>query len=172
MDKSFVKSLLIDLAIAIAIVLIVTAMIKPTIVRGPSMDDTLHDGNYLILNKLAYRSESPKYGDIVVFPSDADGGEEKLFIKRVIGVGGDEVTVDGKTVYVNGKQLDEPYVQKDTEGTGASKSWTVPEGKVFVMGDNRDVSLDSRRIGPIDEEIIIGKVAVRLFPFDQIGKVK
>ena len=136
------------------------------------MDDTLHDGNYLILNKLAYRSESPKYGDIVVFPSDADGGEEKLFIKRVIGVGGDEVTVDGKTVYVNGKQLDEPYVQKDTEGTGASKSWTVPEGKVFVMGDNRDVSLDSRRIGPIDEDIIIGKVALRLFPFDQIGKVK
>ena len=167
MDKSFVKSLLIDLAIAIAIVLIVTAMIKPTIVRGPSMDDTLHDGNYLILNKLAYRSESPKYGDIVVFPSDADGGEEKLFIKRVIGVGGDKVEVDGKTVYV-----DEPYVQKDTEGTGASKSWTVPEGKVFVMGDNRDVSLDSRRIGPIDEDIIIGKVALRLFPFDQIGKVK
>ena len=173
MDKSFVKSLLIDIVIAIGIVLIVTSIIKPTIVRGHSMDDTLHDGNYLILNKLAYKNDSPEYGDIIVFPSDFDG-REKLLIKRVIGVGGDQIIIDGKTVYRNGTRLDEPYLQKDTVGDMGRNEWTVPKGSVFAMGDNRDNSSDSRleSVGFIDEDIIIGKVVVRLFPFNQIGKVE
>ena len=136
------------------------------------MDDTLHDGNYLIVNKMAYKTRSPERGDIIVFDSDYDGGE--LLIKRVIGIGGDEITTDGKVVYVNGEQIKEPYIQADTQGDGESNTWTVPEGSIFAMGDNRDVSADSRmtEVGFVDEADILGKVAVRLFPFNQIGGVE
>ena len=114
------------------------------------MDDTLHDGNYLIVNKMAYKTHSP------------------------IGIGGDEITTDGKVVYVNGEQIKEPYIQADTQGDGESNTWTVPEGSIFAMGDNRDVSADSRmtEVGFVDEADILGKVAVRLFPFNQIGGVE
>ena len=81
---------------------------------------------------------------------------------------------DGKATYVNDEKVSEPYLKKETVGTGESEAWTVPEGCVFVMGDNRDNSLDSRdpSLGFVSEEDIIGKAAVRLYPFDQIGAVR
>ncbi|MDO4869497.1 MAG: signal peptidase I [Bacillota bacterium] len=172
MKRSTIKSLLIDILIVVCVVFAITAVIKPTIVKGESMEDTLHDGNYLILNRMAYKMHSPERGDIVVFPSELDGG--KLLIKRVIGVGGDVVETDGLETSVNDSKLDEPYIKSSTFGDGLMETWTVPEGKVFVMGDNRDNSADSRQanVGFIDEDDIIGKVAVRLFPFSEIGTVK
>lgn len=142
--------------------------IKPVIVKGSSMDDTLQENNYLLVNKLAYRDvEHPGYEDIIVFESSLEGGE--LLIKRVIGVEGDEIRIQNGEVYRNNRLLCEDYVNALTDGCLV---YTIPEDKVFVMGDNRPYSLDSRssEVGLVSEDDILGRVAVRLFPFDKVEK--
>lgn len=171
-ERGNMKNIIIDILIVAAVVILMTATIKPTIVRGESMDDTLHDGNYLIIDKIAYKIGEPEYGDIVVIDSDYDGG--KLLIKRVIGTGGDKITTDGKELFINDEEINEPYVCGGTVGDGYMETWEVPEGKLFVMGDNRDNSADSRlgEIGLIDEGDVVGKAAIRLYPFDSIGTLE
>ncbi|MDD6311084.1 MAG: signal peptidase I [Firmicutes bacterium] len=172
--KEFLK----DLAFAVIIVLAITAVIKPTIVKESSMESTLFENNYLFVNKLAYKfKDHPNYGDIVIFKSDIDNyedGGKKLLIKRVIATEGDTVTIEDGYVYRNGKLLDEPYVNEqgatyDDEGMEID-DFKVPQDEVFCMGDNREVSLDSRapEVGTVPEEDIVGKAFIRLFPFNQI----
>lgn len=167
--KEFIK----DILIAIVIVIVVTMIIKPTIVKERSMEPTLYENNYLFINKLAYiTAEHPDYGDIIVFESDIekdDGNGKKLLIKRVIGVENDVIDIHGGKVYRNGKQLEEGYIMEGFT-TGEVNSYTVPSDCVFVMGDNRSVSLDSRasEIGAVTEESILGRAFVRLYPFDEI----
>ena len=173
-SRGIVKELVKDVLIAVCIAAALTMVVKPTIVRGESMDDTLHDGNYLILNKLSYKMHEPERGDIVVFPCEYDGnGEERYFIKRVIGIEGDTVSTNGRDTYVNGEKISEPYVKGETIGSSDTVTCTVPDDSVFVMGDNRDNSADSRidEIGCINEDEIKGKVVIRLYPFNQIGTV-
>ncbi len=137
------------------------------------MEDTLHENNYLILNKLAYiNKEHPEYGDIIVFKSDLekeDGSGTKLLNKRVIGVEGDTISVLDGVVYRNGEAISEDYI-KDQYTDGEVTEIQVPKDEVFVMGDNREVSLDSRSdlVGTVSEESIVGKAVVRLYPFNQI----
>lgn len=168
--KTFLKDLIKDIIIALVIVLIVTTCVKPTIVSGQSMDDTLHDGNYLIVNKLAYKFGEPEYGDIVVFDSGRE--EHELWIKRVIGVPGDTVRTDGRTLYINDAKASEPYIKKGTVSQGDPQTWIVPEGTVFVMGDNRNNSTDSRIIGCVEDKRILGKAVLRLWPFGSIGRIR
>ncbi len=161
------------IVIAVVIALVITTFIRPTLVKGHSMYPTLEPNNYLIINKIPYMMHEPERGDIVVFKSElkTTDGKEKDLIKRVIAVEGDEVEVrDGKT-FINGKQMEEGYINGDF--TSGDVDLTVPEHQVFVMGDNRQNSLDSRdsRVGTVDIDTIRGKVLVRLFPFDEIGKV-
>lgn len=160
-------------ALAIVFAFIITQFIKPTLVRGDSMYSTLEEGDYLIINRMSYKFKEPKYGDIIVFESDLeqDDGTSKDLVKRVIGVGGDSVKIENYKVYVNGQELNEPYIHNEiTEG---EIDTVVPEGKVFVLGDNREISLDSRydSVGFIDDSDILGKVVVRLYPFNKIGSV-
>ena len=168
--KEFIK----DIIIAVIIVAAITIVIKPTIVKESSMEPTLYSNNYLFVNKLAYKGKDhPEYGDIIVFKSDIerdDGKGKKMLIKRVIGVENDEITVSDGVVYRNSTPLDEPYTLEGFT-TGELYDLTVPEDQVFVMGDNRSVSLDSRdlQVGTVDEEDIVGKAFIRLFPFDEIG---
>lgn len=175
--KEFIK----DFIIALIIVLAITAVIKPTVVKEHSMDPTLHENNYLLLYKLAYKTKDhPEVGDIVVFKSELvnnDNGKKKLLIKRVIGVEGDTISIVDGYVYRNGEPLDEPYVAEqgttyDNQGMEVFE-YVVPEDKVFCMGDNREYSRDSRDplIGPVDEDQIVGKAVIRLYPFDQITKL-
>ena len=168
--KTFLKDLIKDIIIALVLVLIVTTCIKPTIVSGESMDDTLHDGNYLIVNKLAYRFGEPKHGDIIVFDSGEE--EHELWVKRVIGLPGDVIKTDGKTLYINYAKASEPYIKKGTVAQGEMQTWTVPDGTVFVMGDNRNNSTDSRIIGCVEESAVLGKAVVRLWPPNSIGRIK
>lgn len=167
--KTFLKDLTKDIIIALVLVLIITACVKPTIVSGESMDDTLHDGNYLIVNKLAYKFGEPEHGDIIVFDSGEE--EHELWVKRVIGLPGDVVMTDGKTLYINDAKASEPYIKKGTIAQGEMQTYTVPEGTVFVMGDNRNNSTDSRIIGCVEDETIVGKVVLRLWPIDSIGRI-
>lgn len=161
-----------DIVIAIIIAVILSQFITPTIVKEHSMDDTLHSNDYLIMWKMAYKTKTPEYGDIVVFRSDllTEDGKKKLLIKRVIATGGDTIAVRNGYVYRNGEQLEEPYT-KDGYTNGGIDETVVPEGKLFLLGDNRVVSIDSRdpSVGFVDEDLLVGKAVLRLYPFNKIG---
>ncbi len=139
---------------------------QPFIVSGASMEDTFHDGQYLIVDQISYYLHSPERGDVVVFRYPRD--PSKYFIKRVIGVPGDTVTIEGATVsianndHVAGIVLDEPYV--DAMKPGPTVIQELGEREYFVMGDNRDQSSDSRVWGVLQQENIIGRAFLRLFP--------
>lgn len=158
-------------ALAIVFAFIITQFIKPTLVRGDSMYSTLEEGDYLIINRMSYKFGKIEHGDIIVFKSDLqqDDGTNKDLVKRVIGTEGDKIKIKNSKVYVNGKELDEPYIHDEvTEG---DIDTVVPENCVFVLGDNREISLDSRyeEVGFINKSDILGKVFVRLYPFNKIG---
>lgn len=163
-----------DIAIALVIGILITQLIKPTIVREHSMEDTLHEYDYIILNRQAYLFNEPKSGDIIVFHTDLvrPNGKEKLLIKRIIGVPGDRVSISDGMVYINDKPLDEPYL-KDGYTASEMEEVTVPEESLFVMGDNRQNSADSRdsSVGFVNTEKILGKATLRLYPFDKIGMI-
>jgi signal peptidase I len=122
-------------------------------VQGHSMLPTLHEGEYLIINKLSYFLDEPNRGDVIVLHFPRDRSRE--YIKRVIGLPGDHIEVSGSTVTVNGVPLSEPYIN----GTAAYRtaSWTVPEDQFFVMGDNRNNSSDSRSWSFLPRDDIVGK---------------
>ena len=136
-------------------------------VHGSSMEQTLSNGERLLLSSMPY---TPAYEDIVVI---SRGDVQEPLIKRVIGLPGDTIYIDPETgdVYRNNALLDEPYITVDTAVEMMEGPVTVPEGQVFVMGDNRTMSqsLDSRTFGCIDEDLIVGKTVYRLFPLDRMG---
>jgi signal peptidase I len=136
-------------------------------VEGSSMLPTLTDGEYMIINRLAYKLGTPSIGDIIVFHPPRDLGEE--YIKRVIGLPGDEVVVSHGRVTVNDQILDEPYIASPPAYQG---SWTVPEGSLFVLGDNRNNSSDSHSWGPVQMDEIIGRAVFVYWPPSQWGLVK
>ncbi len=138
-------------------------------VVGDSMNPTLIDGDKLLVSDVLY---TPKQGDIVIFRKDEYKPE--ALVKRVIATEGQTIDIDfdrGR-VYVDGELLDEPYIAELTKNQlDFQGPQTVPDGCVFVMGDNRNASSDSRKaeIGMVDERLIVGKVLLRVFPLDSIG---
>jgi signal peptidase I len=164
-----------DIAIAIVLCLIVVQFIRPTIVNGSSMEDTLHDRDYLLVNKQANKADELKYGDIIVFHSDLTTAEnvEMKLIKRVIGVPGDRVYIKDGSVYVNDTALDDAYT-KEGYTAGDMEEVTVPGGAVFVMGDNRQNSEDSRfsAVGFVTEDRLVGRAFFRVMPFRDFGGIK
>jgi signal peptidase I len=165
-----------DIAITIVIVIVVLQFVKPTVVNGASMDDTLHDKDYIFLSRQAYSlGGAPQRGDIVVVRSSLaldDGTGTKNIIKRVIAVQGDTVSIQDGVVYVNGKALEEPYI-KDGYTDGQMPEISVPKGKLFLLGDNRQRSNDSRspEVGFVSEGELIGKAVFRVFPLSGFGPV-
>ena len=151
---------------------------QPYQVQMNSMERTLEPGQYVLVDKLTPRWDAYKRGDIVVFnPPPAWTPDPTPFIKRVIGLPGDLVQIkdDGK-VYVNGVALDEPYTYQNDQGVNEptlpltdQTSWTVPAGELFVMGDHRQRSEDSRAFGPIPESSVIGRAFLRYWPLSTIG---
>ena len=158
------------LAIA-AVILIFTFVFRIATVDGNSMNQTLIDGERLVVREAFYQ---PKQGDIIVCQSKSYGMEKPL-VKRVIATGGQTVTIDFATwsVYVDGEKVEEDYVNYvggSMHGWDHGSSYTVPNGYVFVMGDNRNDSMDSRRlsIGPIDERLILGKAVIGISERDGV----
>ena len=156
------------IATALVFAFIITQFIRPTLVRGESMYPTLVENDYLIINRMAYKIGEPKDGYIIVFKTNLlqDDGKPKDFVKRVIATEGQHIKIEDSKVYVDGKLLNEPYIHDNY--TSGDIDMTIPEGEVFTMGDNREKSLDSRyeEVGLVNEKDIMGKVMVRLFPFD------
>mgnify|MGYP000854969082 FL=1 len=174
--KSVIMEWIKDIAIAAIIAIIIVQFIKPTIVKETSMEPNFYENNYLFVFKMSYKlGGEPKKGDVIVFKSNLEtkDGKKKLLIKRVIGVPGDTVDIKDGEVYLNGKKDNQQYT-KDGTTTGRIDNMKVPKGKLFCMGDNRTVSIDSRsdRVGLVKEEDVVGKVVFRLFPFNKIGTIK
>ena len=180
-NKSMGREIL-DLVIYVAVVALIVYLIlhfvgQRTVVNGDSMDNTLKDGQSLIMDKISYRFHDPERFDIVIFPGPEENGENPYFIKRVIGLPGETVQIlDGK-VYIDGEQLQEDvYGITDTiDYPGiAEEPLTLGDDEYFCMGDNRPVSFDSRykEVGPVTRGEFIGKVWIRIWPFSKFGPVR
>lgn len=149
-------------------------IIAPNQVQGASMEKTFQSHDYILTSKVSYRLEKPKAGDIIVFASLSNS--EVDFVKRIIGVPGDRIKIQNERVFRNGVQLTEPYITEPTNTfqTGfiaEGEEVTVPEDYLFVLGDNRTHSSDSREFGFIPQTNVIGKVIYRYFPVSNMGRV-
>lgn len=159
------KVVIISLAIIIPIRYYVA---QPFIVSGSSMEPNFHNNEYLIINELSYHYNAPQRGDIIVFKYPKDTSQ--YFIKRIIGLPGEEVQVvdNHVTIYnkqnVHGMVLDEPYLPAGTPTEGNSNIVTLGSDQYFVLGDNRTASSDSRFWGSVPKDDIVGKVFLRVFP--------
>lgn len=166
----FMIELLKTIAIVFVLAFIIRYfLIQPFIIEGSSMEPTYHDKQLILIDKISYRISAPKRGDVVVFESPQN--HAIYYIKRIIGLPGDEVTIKNGSVFVNGKQIEENYLargQKTTvEGmSSAELDQKVGKDQYFVMGDNRDRSSDSREWGLLDKELIAGKLLVVIYPRD------
>ena len=149
-----------------------TFVAQPYKVQQESMERTLEPEQYVLVDKLTPRFDTYKRGDIVVFkpPPDWVGQDDTPFIKRVIGVGGDSVEFRDGGVLINGTRLEEPYVYEvdgaPQDTTSPQESWTVPAGELFLMGDHRSDSADSRAFGPVSVDQVVGRAWLRYWPFD------
>ncbi len=157
--------------VALLIVLPVRLFVaQPFIVSGASMETTFSTGQYLIVDQLTYHFDEPKHGEVIVFRYPKD--PSKFFIKRIIGIPGDTVTIVGQGVTVTNTQhpdgviLDETYVLNMKPNTAITE--VLGEGEYFVMGDNRDASSDSRSWGVLQRDKIVGRAFLRLFPVAKI----
>jgi len=151
---------------------------QPYKVQQGSMENTLLPEQYVLVDKLSPRWDHYSYGDIVVFkpPDSWSQGSDVPFIKRIIGVPGDTVELLDGLVYVNDTEVFEPYIFTDSDGIqqttlpapGGATRWVVPDDELFVMGDHREDSADSRNFGPIPESHVIGRAWLRYWPFDKL----
>jgi len=150
-----------------AVILIRAFIIQPFLVSGSSMEPSFENGNYLLIDELVYRFRAPERGEVIVFKNPTGGGS--YYIKRIIGLPGEKVAVNGNRVEVQTEEgsqvLEERYVNH-TQGSGHSEV-TLKEGEYFMMGDNRGFSFDSRSWGPLEEDDIIGLVRLRLWPINE-----
>ena len=159
------------LTILIAFVL-VFGFVRPFVLEAfripsESMVPTLEVGDRVLANKFIYRLTEPERGEIVVFESVGEGDDQKL-IKRVVALPGDEIEVRNGTLLVNGEEQEEPYLNRGLPFNGSYQPTEIPEGEVFVMGDNRANSADSRVFGPLPIENIEGEAFVRFWPVPKI----
>jgi signal peptidase I len=179
---------MIEWVVVIVIALVIALLIRnfvfePVLVNGPSMNNTLHTDERLILYKFGYLFSKPQKGDIVVI--EINGGrydylplpdkERVDYIKRVIAVAGDEIKIQNGNVYVNNKLLNEPYIVGKTYYSGNPNTkfvHVVAKDSIFVMGDNRENSRDSRILGDIELSRVRGKATFRFWPFNNIGSLK
>ncbi len=141
---------------------------QPVVTNGESMSPILVHGDMIFVEKLSYMFSSPKQDDIIVFPYPKDPSKE--YIKRVIGVPGDEIDLKNNTFYVNGQPYDDDFALEVVPLGDVFFPITVGEGEYFVLGDNRLVSRDSRysEVGMIKEEDIVGKASFVMYPFNRI----
>ncbi len=141
-------------------------VIEPHTVSGTSMDNTFHTNDYVLVDKISYNFIDPKRGDVIVFNPPIQDRTADRFIKRIIGIPGDTVVVNGSETFVNGVKQVENFVTYQSPRTAST---TLKADEYFVMGDNRAVSYDSRSWGILKKEHIQGRVVLRLYPFNQIG---
>lgn len=179
--SSFVVDLIETAVIGISIFLVIYLFfMQPHQVSGQSMDPFLKDKDYVLTDKISYRTRSPKRGEIVVFhaPDSANCpvGAGCDYIKRIIGLPGETIEIKDNAIYINGSKLDEPYLPVDIEtlpGTFTrDRTVNLGEQEYFVVGDNRMHSSDSRAWGPIQPDMIVGRAFFRYWPVQHLEKLQ
>lgn len=156
----------------IALVIIVPVryfLIQPFYVKGASMEPNFYDHEYLIIDEISYRLYQPSRGDIVVFKYPKD--PKQFFIKRVIGLPKEKVSIRDNKVYINDQELKEAYLPEDIETSLPLRGYselTLANDEYFLLGDNRDQSLDSRVFGPVKRDFIIGRTWIRGWPVNRL----
>lgn len=184
-NRSRVKDVVIEIVttvgLAIILYLVITTFVVQTFrVEQTSMQNTLQSGEHLLIDKLTPRFDEYSRGDIIVFhPNGAT--DETPYIKRIIGVGGDNVQIANGLVYINGVELDEtdytypaPGQNEPTVAKNAGREWDVPQGQLFVLGDHRMRSTDSRNlsVGLVDVDDVVGRAWLRFWPLNTLGIVQ
>lgn len=175
-SKLFIENALYILVAVLLAMVVQRFIVRPFVVNGESMDPTFKTGDYLLIDEVTYRFQEPQRGDVVVFRAPPE--PDKFFVKRIVGLPGDTVSIGGSVVTITNKEhpkgmvLSEPFIIH----TGLnSLSVTVPEGEYFVMGDNRSGSYDSRSWGTLPKSEIRGRAFLRLLPLKEVdylpGKV-
>lgn len=169
-----ILSFLIYVAVVVgATFLIITFVGQRTYVSGSSMENTLSDGDNLIVDKISYRISDPKRYDIIVFPFRYE--ERTYYIKRIIGLPGETVQIEDGTIYIDGEELKESYGREIMKNAGlAAEPVILGDDEYFVLGDNRNDSSDSRdpNVGVIHRNEIIGRAWLRIWPLDEFGVLK
>ena len=167
----------IQLVLLVVMVVILRNVMGTVLVKGSSMEPNFNHGDFVFVNKLSTSVGSPDYGDVVICKLDEGSGYENI-IKRVIGLPGDEIEIveneDVYDLYVNGEYIEEDFLGEPMMTCGNIEyPFEVPENSYFVMGDNRNESLDSRResVGAIHKSDLMGKVVLRLYPFSDFGLI-
>lgn len=169
----FIEAIVFALAIFVVVYLF---LFQPNQVKGSSMYPTFKDGEYIFTDKISYRMGLPNRGDVVVFKSPRNSDVD--FIKRIIGLPGETVKINGGKVYVNDSPLNESGYLDSAVYTGPESFLTdntpitIPSDKYFVMGDNRPHSSDSRDFGPVAPSEFVGKVFFRYWPLPALGKIE
>lgn len=166
MEKEDIKKSLFEYIKVILVTVIVTYavlfFVQISRVVGSSMEPTYHNGNIILVDKVFYKGGTPSYNDIVVVAYHVSAGEDQI-IKRVIGLPGDHIEMKDNQLYRNGELLNEDYIREPMANNN-DFAYDIPEGKVFVMGDNRNNSVDSRMIGYIDfKDQVVGRVFFKVF---------
>lgn len=167
----FLQGIVVVLALLVMVYLFI---MSPQEINGASMEPNFHNGEFILTSKVLYKFRAPQRGDVVIFKSP--GNKEIDYIKRIIGLPGDTVSLRDNAFYVNDQKVEEPYLAPNTPIFGASylaegQSVVVPEGSYFLAGDNRPHSSDSREFGPIAQEDFIGTAIFRYWPFSQMGSI-
>jgi signal peptidase I len=167
----FIKDMLGYIIVIIIVILLRNYVIAPAEVFEESMSPTLHNSDIILLDKISYKYKEIKRFDVIVF----DYAETKYLIKRVIGLPGEYLEYKDNNLYIDNKKIEEPYL-KDVITADFSLTdlgyEKIPDNMYLVLGDNREVSIDSRKIGLVKKKEIKGKAFVRIFPFNKIKTVK
>ncbi|SFD37436.1 signal peptidase I [Lentibacillus persicus] len=177
MKKRYLRKIVpVVLAAVVLAIIFRSSLFASYVVNGESMEPTLYDGNLLMVNKVVYNLTDIDRFDIIIFRADKDDD----YVKRVVGLPGDKIVYENDKLYINGEHVKEPFLEpfrdlndsepytKDFTLKGVTGSAEVPEGKLFVMGDNRQDSLDSREIGFVDAETLVGKVDIKYWPISEL----
>jgi signal peptidase I len=159
-----------DLAVALGLALVIIIFLyQPVKVEGTSMAPLLSDQERIFINKFVYRFEPIERGDVIVFWYPID--HSKSFIKRVVGLPGETIELRGGRVFVNSRELKEPYVPASYLDSSSAPALLIPQDEYFVMGDHRDSSNDSRVFGPVSRQNIYGKAVFAYWPVDHFGSL-
>lgn len=167
--REYAEALLISVVLAAVIIVFIA---QSFLVEGSSMEPSFHDGQRLMVEKVSYRFTEPNRGDVVVFRYPGD--PRRKFIKRIIGLPGDEITIKNGYLHINGQRIEENYINGPTYGTYSAPTFgpvLVPEGHYFVLGDNRRNSDDSRYpdVGFVPRRYLVGRAMFVYWPLNQIS---
>jgi len=161
--------------VAALLVMVYLFIMSPQEISGKSMEPNFHNGEYILTNKVEYKFRDPVRGDVVIFKSPSN--KDIDYIKRVIGLPGETVSIISGKIHVNGREISEIYLPENRLTYGGrflddNMTISVPDGRYFVLGDNRPHSSDSRDFGPIAKEEFIGKALLKYWPFTELGVIE